>query len=294
MLARHKILVNRIETYYWERNPRNSPVVLFVHGFKGEHSGLTAITTPFQGYRIIMIDLPGHGLTKPLSTQHTILNFVKFINQFCRQLGLSKIHLVGHSYGGSIALVYGGLFPDTLISLSLVMPAIPAKSISSTLADLELKINRLLPPRLQKVWLYSPPVEAAAFVVMIKTLSRKQRIAILKRKFQKTEDYDLNVLTECLTSFTRTPYFSYARKITAPTLIIGGDKDFIASKPSLHLLQKYIHNSDLKILTSTGHLANLEKPGTLATLIISFIKSSRVASLPKLTHQASQYTTVQK
>lgn len=157
------------------------------------------------------------------------------------------------------------------------MPAISSRSVSSKLVGIELKINSLLPPTLQKLWLYAPPVDAIGYLLLSKSSLGKQKVEIFRQKMKFPEQTVPRVITECLGSFNRTRFLCYAQKIIAPTLIIGGDKDFIATLPSLKLLCKTIKGSTLTVVPGTGHVLNLDNPRLLTKPIKDFIEKQSSA-----------------
>jgi pimeloyl-ACP methyl ester carboxylesterase len=271
VLEQHVVQIDGAPIYFWVRNPHAHQTVLFVHGFRGEHGGLIDIDQLNNDFRVIMLDLPGFGLSDPMAKSHTIANYADCLHQFLAELQINKVHLVGHSYGSSIAIIFASQHPESLHTLILAMPAIPRYSISRALVDLQLNISQHLPHKLQQLWLYAPIVDAIGYLMLSHAPLSKKKLAIFRQKLKYPPHTDPRVIIQALRSFNHTNFFAYARQITTPTLIIGGDKDFIATVKSVKLLAKAIPNSQLIILKGQGHVVNHDNPKLLSEPIAQFI-----------------------
>src|SRR6266851_2563972 len=101
-----------------------TPVVL-LHGFGADLNGWM-FTQPAlaEGRRAVALDLPGHGgSTKLLDKAVDGESFAADLDRALAVLGIDKVHLVGHSMGGEIALVFALWQPDRVASLTLIAPA---------------------------------------------------------------------------------------------------------------------------------------------------------------------------
>jgi pimeloyl-ACP methyl ester carboxylesterase len=65
-------------------------------------------------YRIISIDLPGHGLSDVYGEVHTMEFMAAAVKELLDSLGIKKVFLVGHSLGGYVTLAFLDLFPGYL------------------------------------------------------------------------------------------------------------------------------------------------------------------------------------
>ena len=57
----HRVDVDGTETAWWEYGESDAPVLVLVHGFRGDHHGLEPVVAQLPGFRIISPDLPGFG-----------------------------------------------------------------------------------------------------------------------------------------------------------------------------------------------------------------------------------------
>lgn len=96
--------------------------VLLVHGIT-TYSFIWRKILPLleNGYRVLGIDLPGCGASsKGVEKAFSIKNHAFLLNDFLEEIGIQKIHLVGHDVGGGIAQIFAVNFPEKLFSLTLL------------------------------------------------------------------------------------------------------------------------------------------------------------------------------
>lgn len=122
--------------HYYETygEPSGEPVV-FLHGFSQNLSTwypvrdelLAAEKSPFKPgapagrLRIVLLDLIGHGRSAKPHAQgaYTIASIVEALEELRAELGAQRLHLVGYSMGGRLALSYAAAHPDAVASLVL-------------------------------------------------------------------------------------------------------------------------------------------------------------------------------
>lgn len=111
-------------------------VVVFLHGFLENKEMWNHFISEYQKkYRVIAVDLLGHGKTESLGYVHSMEENARVVHAVLAHLRIRKSILVGHSMGGYVSLAFAELYPDNIRSLILIN--------SSASADSEArKINR--------------------------------------------------------------------------------------------------------------------------------------------------------
>ena len=95
-------------------------VVVLLHGFLGSHEiWEQTITNLSRSYRVIAIDLPGHGGTDNFGYVHTMELMAKCVKAVLDKCKVKRYVLIGHSMGGYTALAFADLFPDNISGLCL-------------------------------------------------------------------------------------------------------------------------------------------------------------------------------
>jgi pimeloyl-ACP methyl ester carboxylesterase len=114
---------------------KGSAIVL-LHGFLENSTMWNSYITSFtEKYRVITIDLLGHGKSECLGYVHTMEDQADMVYAVLQHLKIRKSIFVGHSMGGYVALAFAELYPEYIKGLVLLN--------STTYADdHERKINR--------------------------------------------------------------------------------------------------------------------------------------------------------
>jgi pimeloyl-ACP methyl ester carboxylesterase len=95
--------------------------VLLLHGFL-ENKGMWSAFVPelAKKYRVITVDLLGHGETECLGYVHAMEDQADMLYALLLFLKIRKSVLIGHSMGGYIALAFAELYPDHIKGLFLL------------------------------------------------------------------------------------------------------------------------------------------------------------------------------
>src|SRR6185436_15471352 len=104
--------------------PGAEPAV-YVHGLGGSSQNFTDVAgllaDRLDGQAV---DLPGFGYSDP-SPRYSIPAFAATLIGYLEHAGRGRVHLIGNSLGGSIAVRVAALRPDLVRTLTLVSPAMP-------------------------------------------------------------------------------------------------------------------------------------------------------------------------
>ena len=108
------------EIHYFEQPGQGVPVVM-IHGQPGSHQDFDPVVAELPGLHLISIDRPGFGWSKggwlPYQEQ------IDVVHELLTALKLAPAVLVGHSFGGTLALGVARRYPQDVASLILVAPA---------------------------------------------------------------------------------------------------------------------------------------------------------------------------
>jgi esterase len=118
-----------MQLHFTTLSPQNSaqaqPLVL-LHGLFGSGDNWGTIAKHFSlHYQVISVDLRNHGRS-PHSDANTYTDMANDLLELCETLGLDRIHLLGHSMGGKVAMQFATQYPDKVEKL-LVVDMAPRK-----------------------------------------------------------------------------------------------------------------------------------------------------------------------
>jgi pimeloyl-ACP methyl ester carboxylesterase len=120
--SRYMDLPDGVRAHYRDLGPRDAPVIVLVHGFAASTHAWDGWVKPLsKDYRVVMLDLPGHGLTR--TGDHYVVrpdSLEAAIDGVTRGLGLTRFTLAGHSMGGEVAWTYALDHADRVQRLVLI------------------------------------------------------------------------------------------------------------------------------------------------------------------------------
>lgn len=265
------ITVENLSVHYVESGT-GQPVVL-IHGDPGgvEDFELGTIDQLSKNYHVIAIDRPGHGGSeRPPNLDASVGYQASLLHATLASLGISRPILVGHSWGGSMALAYALKYPDDLAGMVLVAPAaypdagnvfvrmavrVPFFGDLAFWASKSVFSKGLLRRDLARAF-YPQPVPEKYFKAVYTSWLRRRQL----KAFFADEDSLNDSLQEMRVNYPQ---------IKTRTVIIIGDQDMIVSKKdNAYKLQKSIRGARLIELKNTGH----EIPQTHPESIVAALK----------------------
>jgi pimeloyl-ACP methyl ester carboxylesterase len=100
--------------------PEHPPLVL-VNGWTGDHGIFTPQIAHFsRERRVVAVNLRGHGASEAAGQEYTMADFADDVAWQCRMIGLEKPVVIGHSFGGAVALELCGRHPDLAAGLVMI------------------------------------------------------------------------------------------------------------------------------------------------------------------------------
>lgn len=274
------ILDSGLKAKYWEYNPQASQTLIMIHGFRGTHHGMQKIVDylPKDKFRLVVPDLPGFGESDPFKDGHNVENYVEFLKEFKDFIEPdAKSDILGHSFGSIIVGYYGAKYSDDISHMILVNPIASSplegsEKILTGLSSIYYNIGSVLPTRLARVWLSSKIIVKMTSMAMRKTKDKAIRKYIDEQHYAHfSKFYSPNQLLETYNTSVKNYLLAVADKITAPCLIIAGDKDEISPLYQVKKLNERLKSSRLEVIKGYGHLIHYETPDKIASIVSKFV-----------------------
>lgn len=270
------------KTAYWVHNDNSKlPVIIMIHGYRGTHHGLELIAEKLENYRVIIPDLPGFNESHPLDSEHSIDNYVNWLDGFIAGLDLTeKPILLGHSFGSIVSAFYAekhGTKIDKLILVNPIgAPALQgANFIMTKIAIFYYWLGSVLPQKIGE-WLLSSKLSVRITTyVLAKTRDKSLRRFILLQHLNYFSLYaNRKTLLEGFKASVENSVLDVAHKINNQTLLIAGALDDITSVDKQKILHSKFKSAHLEIIENVGHLTHYEKPGEVAAIIVDYLAKS--------------------
>ena len=115
---------------WFDDEGEGDPPLLFVHGFACDHTHFAPQIDRFAPrHRVVAVDLRGHGRSGAPQQEYTIEGYADDLAFLCRQLGLARPVVVGHSMGGLVTAVLGRRHPEVPGGLMILDSAVVPKPV---------------------------------------------------------------------------------------------------------------------------------------------------------------------
>jgi proline iminopeptidase len=288
----HEAVLNGARHYYRVAGPATAgaPPVVFLHGGPGQGSAhFDALAGPFMERRLRMVyfDQRGSGHSeRPASGDYALSTLVEDIEALRRALGVPKVALLGHSFGGSLALEYAAKYPERVSHVVFVAglwdtplqcrlraerlaelrPEAYARVRGDTLApggarrsDCELEFRALSGSERERYHLE----------LMFPDPAVSQRIDSVNaaRGVRNTGELSRALFRAGLLQYR----FTRHDRLTMPVLVIAGRFDGAARPASLRELARRLPNARLVEYERSGHFVYLDEPDRFASEVSAFI-----------------------
>jgi len=246
------ILIDNLIVNYKIAGEGEPFLVLHGWGSNSERWQRVAELLTKKGFNIIIPDLPGFGKTQEPSEPWELQDYCDFVKEFVAALNLEKFYLLGHSFGGAVAVKFSLKFSKRIEKLFLVAATcIRKKTIKKwMLARISkfFKIFSFLP--------FYPLVRKAFYKFVVSGSDYQYEKGTMKESFRKVVNEDLS---KVLTS------------IKVPTVIVWGAKDDTTLVEDAYFIEKEINNSKLIIIPEGDHDLEQKNPGKLVEIILEFL-----------------------
>lgn len=267
--------------------PADAPRALYVHGLGGSSTNWTDFAALLAGtVRGTAIDLPGYGRSDPApGGDYSIRSQARYVAAHIESGGADPVHLVGNSMGGLISVEVAATRPDLVRTLTLVSPAMPFyRPVSGSDPRLALMalpgVSRMIERRMADV---DPQVRAQAVIDLVFADASRvppRRLAEQVDEVREraglpwAEDAFARSLRALIASFLRpgadNPW-RLARRISAPTVVVWGEKDKLVNVRLAPRVSAAIPGAGLLVLAGVGHTAQLEAPEPTARAALGLI-----------------------
>ncbi len=237
--------------------------VVLLHGFlENQKMWLDFIPELSEKYRVITIDLLGHGSTECLGYVHTMENNAHMVQEVLSELRIRKAIFVGHSMGGYIALAFAELYPDYIKGLILL-------NSTSRADNEERKLNRDRAIKVVKK-------DYASFVrLSIANLFSEDHRVQLNDEIEKVKLEALKTPLQGIVASLEGMKIRKDREVLLhfgpyPKMLILGKKDPVLNyENSL----EQIENTNVKLITfPDGHMSHIENKEELKRVMLDFLK----------------------
>lgn len=255
---------------YYDVQGKGKPILILNGIMMSTKSWEPFVISLTENNQLIRLDFIDQGQSDRLENSIYMQDVqIEIIMTLLHELGLSKINVVGISYGGEIAVQLAYLHPHVVDRLILFNTT---PNTSPWLAEIGHSwINIGKTRNGQNYYQATIPVIYSPSFYESRLDWMKKREAYLVPIFSNPQFLDaMERLTRSAESYDARHHLD---KITAPTLIISGDEDYLTPLADQKKLYQAIKGSYHVILPGVGHASMYEVPMLFVTLVLGFINA---------------------
>ncbi len=249
--------VDDVRLHVRDRGPRDAPAVILIHGTASHLQSWDDWAAGLAGsFRVVRLDLPGHGLSEPDPTgDYSDERSVALLAALMDRLGIERASIIGSSLGGRIAWKFAAAHPERVAKLVLVSPDGFASPGFEYGKAPEVPASLSLMKYFLPAFLLRPQLAAAYADKSRMSEETLQRYRDLMRAPGNRE-----ALLERMRQTVLEPPEPYLEKITAPTLLVWGELDRMIPVSNAQDYLRVMPKAELARLESVGHVLQEEAP----------------------------------
>jgi pimeloyl-ACP methyl ester carboxylesterase len=226
---------------------KGEPILLLHGAMEYWREWRTQIPVFAKQYKVIAVDTRGHGESTFTDRELSYELMADDMLDMMAQLGLDSINVVGFGDGGIIGMIMAAKQPTKFRKLVAIG------------ANLDPDTTSVYPEVLTKVKAWDYDKMAFYLQVKFKENPNVKLLPAMARRMQKLLLTQPRLTTRDLAN------------VACPTLIMAGDRDFVKLSHSSYIAE-HLPNGYLSIIPGTSHYCMKEKPSTVNTTILDFLK----------------------
>lgn len=233
------------------------PAVLLLHGWGASKELMAPIAQRLNGYRVIVPDLPGFGETGAPSAAWGVDQYAAWVIALLERLGVDRVHIVGHSNGGRVAIAIAAGSPELVGRLVLTDSAgiRPRRGLRH-----RWQVRRFKLLRAAGGWRWLPePARAAVAASAQRRGSADYRAAS-------------GTLRATLVRLVNSDLRPELARLSAPTLLIWGEHDEETPLADGRTMERLIPDAGLVVFEGCGHFAYAEQPDRFSHIVDVFLR----------------------
>ena len=252
--------INGVHLHYTDTEEKDKPALVIMHGWGCDTTTVASIENTLKDKRrIINIDLPGHGKSSeppllPDGKPWGVYEYADTVEKLLEQLELRQPALLGHSYGGRLAIIIGSRKPVekiVLVDAAGIKPRRPLKYYWKVYSFKTLK--KLLPL----------------------ILGKKKAEKIIEKRRNKSGSADYRqaspTMRMVMSRSVNQDLRHHMPDIKAPTLLIWGENDTATPLSDARTMEKLIPDAGLVSFRGAGHYSFLDNPQQFKAVVRSFL-----------------------
>ena len=239
--------------YEGSEEGRRPPVVL-IHGAGGTHLHWPSDVRRLPGFRVLALDLPGHGKSEGRG-QQSIQAYSNAVLEWMPAVGMHRAVFVGHSMGGAVALSLALDHGEHVLGLGLVGTGARLR-VAPQLVESAASPTTFLSAIDSIISLSFSPQASERLLELASQRMTETRPSVLHGDFLACDAFD---------------EMERIAQIQQPALVVCGVDDRMTPVRYAQFLADSIPNAALQTVPDAGHMVMLEQPQAVAEALNGFL-----------------------
>lgn len=260
----------------------HGPVLLLLHGTgSATHSwrGLVPLLSPH--FRLVALDLPGHGFTqRPPRRLFTLPGMAEGVCDLLDAIGSAPALIAGHSAGAAVMLhmaLGGRVAPCGLVSINGALKPYRGDAARWLSPVAQLLFSNPLMPRL---FAWRAGDRASVERLIRNTGSTIDAAGVDQYRTLVSSPGHVAAALGMMANWDLQPLARALPKLSVPLLLIAGQGDRAVKAEDAFAMRSLVPGAEVEILRGLGHLAHEEAPDRVANLIDAFARRQGILTDP--------------
>ncbi len=254
---------------YYEVHGSGKPLILLNGIMMSTMSWQIFVKALSQNNQLILLDFLDQGKSDKFTETYTHDLQVQVLKGLIEELGLSKVNLVGISYGGEIALNFAVQYQH-MVDRMVIFNA--SYRTSPWLKDIGDAWNLSAGDAMNYYLTTIPVIYSPQFYNTHRQFMEERKKLLVSMVFN--QEPFMESMVRLTKSSEEHDVEKQLKDLNVRTLIVSSENDFITPKEEQETMHQLMPCSDLVVLPKTGHASMYEKPALFTTLVLGFINAS--------------------
>lgn len=247
--------------YYYDSGEKKATCIVFVHAAFADHTSFSNQIKYFsKSFRVIALDLVGHGKSKSGLDKDRLINSADHIRAILKRESIDKVHLVGISVGGLIIQDFANKYKDAVLSLC----CIGAYDINNYDYKLQKENSKAQVVLFLKGLISIKWFANSCKKISAETPDAQKAFYNMCLNFPKKSFFQLMDLSKMMNKY-RISQRDY------PLMIACGSKDHKIAIESAEVWHRIEPLSHLYFFENAGHLVNMDAPNQFNERLLAFL-----------------------
>lgn len=266
LIEQKELKQNGYSIFYFATGDKERELIVFLHPAFADHRCFDHQIEYFaREFRVVTIDMLGHGLSKVENARDKIDFTIHHIDAILKNEGYSQAHFVGVSMGSLMAQYYALHHPDKVKSMTILGGYdinAPNKELSKAQRSEAIK------------WIFKALFSMNAFRRYVSSASVCQPLE--QARYYEMATHFTRKSFSCMSGLGKVLQQRNNIIRNHPLLILSGDKDLELSRKLSKMWHERDATSEFHVIENAGHCANMDNAEAFNNLVMRFVNCSSI------------------